>query len=180
MSGVNGRVKGQTFERDQARVWGLWVGDKDCIWRTATSGARGKHLASQGGDLAPAQGYLVKGWCLSIELKNTQTWSFENFLRVRADSVLGQFWKQARRDAKRRKFIPILVVKRVHLPPYVIFGSALLKKLPSAKVARLEDHVVLTFKLRDGGSSLRMIDQTDFLKIVPASLLGIKLGRDVL
>lgn len=90
-----GREKGFRFERDIARVLGeWWCGDEKALWRNTNSGARATVVGRvYGGDIIPANA-SAGHWPLCVELKKTESWSFDAFLHGNPGNELLAFMMQ--------------------------------------------------------------------------------------
>lgn len=145
---VNGKNKGNAFERRIAKRLSEWSGYK--FMRTPASGAihnfRDKRVVS---DIVPS---LAAGeFPFSIECKNVETsWDFSTFLKG-TSQTLNSHWKQCVEDAHREDLKPMLIFTKNYHNDYVMIRYEDYEKLPPMNHVRIrvrEDDLVI-FELTD-------------------------------
>lgn len=131
---VNGKSKGATYERHIAKLLSLWVTNgerEDVYWRSAMSGGRAtvrnrnsdKIEVRQAGDIcsvAPEGHVLTDAYYL--ELKHVKKLSLDQFI-IKDTGPLANFWKVAKREAKKHKKLPIIIARQNGWPDLVIAQS---------------------------------------------------------
>ncbi len=126
-----GKAKGASFERHIAKVLSLWITNgkhEDTLWRSAMSGGRatvqnrkGKKITvRQAGDIcsvAPEGHALTDEFYL--ELKHVKKLALDQFI-IKGTGPLANFWKIAKREAKKHKKQPVIIARQNGWPDLVI------------------------------------------------------------
>lgn len=133
-----GKSKGGGFEREVCKKLSKWISngkEDDLFWRSAMSGGRatvqrkkGKILKRQAGDItatAPEGHIFTDYWY--VECKFYKTLNFQGFMFSQR-GPLAEFWRKAKRDAKRYDRIPMMIVKENFSPVIVIVPAFALGK----------------------------------------------------
>lgn len=121
-----GREKGFRFERRIATLLGeWWCGDKKALWRNTNSGARATVVGQvYGGDIIPANA-SIQHWPLCIELKHSESWSFDAFLHGNPKNELLSFMCQCVYASKIGcNHIPLLICVRNRKVPVCLLGES--------------------------------------------------------
>lgn len=92
---------GKNFEKKISKIIGeWWCGQKSSFFCSIGSGSRSTTLPGQGlyaGDVVPVKDIGV--WPLCIEVKHTQSWSFQGFLQGNQGEQLYQYMGQCLQQA---------------------------------------------------------------------------------
>ena len=119
---VQGRPKGQKFERDIAKLLTVWTGVE--FRRTPMSGGWNKT-----GDITPKNPEMMEKFPFSIECKNHENWSLGKLLGAtryeELPAPIRKFWGQAVSDAEESGKIPILIFKQLNCPPLLMYLCSL-------------------------------------------------------
>ena len=105
------REKGVRWEREAAKLFAAWLGS-ECR-RTPLSGAYGSGW-NLGGDLMFQE--LLP---LYIELKNDESWRLEHLFT--GTGPIFKWWEKAAGEARMNHQVPLLVFKRNHIEPMVMY-----------------------------------------------------------
>lgn len=128
---VDGRAKGQDFEREAARKISLWISDnkdKDLLWRSAGSG--GRAASGHGieyGDLSvhkfdPIAVEFIKNFC--VELKRWKEVNPAKMMYNPHDDLLKE-WLKNYRVADKFNVNPLLIVKVDFVEPFWLFDGGM-------------------------------------------------------
>ena len=128
--GIRGRDKGREFELSIAKVFARWSGTP--FKRTPLSGGWDPNVVS--GDVFCVAEYEPKDtdrirFPFSIEAKDDESWDFVQLFKGTEKCPLKTFWRQATRDAKMTKKIPMLVFSKNWTPVFVMLQTPILERL---------------------------------------------------
>ena len=124
---VNGRAKGQVFERELARtvsVW--WTGNKDLekvraeelpFRRTPLSGGWDRKAAAS--DLLVVEPEALPcPWPFALEAKNQECWDWDGLFKNNAKWPVKAYWEQCCEAATKSKLHPLVLFTRKLQPIY--------------------------------------------------------------
>jgi hypothetical protein len=124
---VNGRAKGQVFERELARtisVW--WTGRKELekvraeelpFRRTPLSGGWDRKAAAS--DLLVVEpGALPVPWPFALEAKNQECWNWDGLFKANDKWPVKAYWDQCCEAAEKSKLTPLVLFTRKLQPIY--------------------------------------------------------------
>ena len=114
--GINGRRKGHSFERDQAKAWGNWWGDVKLFARTPVSG--GWKIA---GDIACTD----NDFPFVLEMKKRESWNFG--MLWSADCEIYKWLHQVVSDKTKKApawKIPMVVFTKNHDDIYCMMNTS--------------------------------------------------------
>jgi hypothetical protein len=136
---VNGKNKGNSFERLISKKLSLWASDNtrdDIFWRSENSGGRftirnkqNKYTETQDGDLACIVGdekYRIFLDKISIECKSYKNINLYDFITGTSNGITS-FWRQAKKQAEQSNKLPLLIVKKNNMP-IIVFTDKVLHK----------------------------------------------------
>lgn len=121
---MNGKAKGNVFERSIAKKLSLWLSDNsrdDLLWRTSNSGGRAtvrskKNLTTSNSDGDIASTSPDTQWFsdhIYLELKHYKNLNFLSLLTSPTGQIQG-WWKTARSQAGTKH--PILIIRQNNQP----------------------------------------------------------------
>jgi hypothetical protein len=152
-----GKAKGAQFERDVCKELSLWVSGharEDLFWRSAMSGGRatvagrkGKHLASQAGDISsvdPLGGNFISKFY--VECKFYKDLDFRGLITGKGKLV--EFWETTKTEALCYHKHPLLIAKQNKMPVLACLTRSGLAQLelndrPIVTVPRMNLYIVL-------------------------------------
>ena len=121
-----GKQKGSSFERDVCKRLSLWLTNgkrEDCLWRSAMSGGRATVHGTkvrQAGDIcavAPEGHILCEAYF--IECKHVKKLALDQAI-IKNTGPLIDYWKIARREAKRHSKMPVIIAKQNGWPVLLV------------------------------------------------------------
>lgn len=151
---INGRRKGHQFERDQAKIWGDWWGNRELFARTPMSG--GWKIA---GDIACTD----PDFPFTLEMKKHEGWFFEQLWNDKCE--IFAWLNQVQNDVVKKKAvgkIPMVVFTKNCCDVYVMVSMHLFLKM--ADYFRFENHVG-KMRFKKDLYDVMIIRQKDFLDI---------------
>lgn len=111
--GKSSKNKGSSFELKTARELSKWWGET--FHRTPASGAlHWKDDKRVSGDIVPPDGSIFP---FSVECKNHEGWTLDTM--VTNIGEFPSFWDQCTHDANEFSKVPMLIVKRNRVKPWV-------------------------------------------------------------
>lgn len=126
---VNGKQKGSAFERTVCRLLSQWVSHgkhDDLYWRSAMSGGRATVAKKKGIDVRQAgdiTSVSPEGHALTdlfyLECKFYRDLQIDSFI-LDNKGKLAEFWRVAKREAKRHNRLPMLIAKENRREPIII------------------------------------------------------------
>ena len=119
-----GRTKGHAFEKKVARevsIW--WTGEKSAFWRNLGSGGPARSMPTKGlhpGDIVPVK-ELRLPFLACIECKKTESWSWDELIRIGKRADVMQYWRQC--VSERAELDPWLVFAKNRSAPLIMLSS---------------------------------------------------------
>lgn len=118
---VNGKQKGNSFEREICTKLSLWITDGkhvDCLWRSAMSGGRAtvaKGTVRQAGDITAVapEGHILTDQ-FYIELKHYKELSIDCL--IKGKGALISIWQTTQKESAKYDRIPVLIFKQNNWP----------------------------------------------------------------
>lgn len=165
MRAGGGKQKGASFEREVCVMLSKWISNdlqEDIFWRSAMSGGRstvafkrGKHLASQAGDIScihPLGTKFIEHF--TPECKFYAKLDYEGLLTGKGKLL--DFWIEINEQAGRYNKHPFLVCRQNRMTPHVV-----LDKNGLLELGLTDNQTLLISKLYD----LYILDAARFIKI---------------
>lgn len=147
---VNGKAKGNAYERELCRKISLWISEgqfDDLIWRSASSGAvhtiRSKKSATKG-DYRSQVGDLCSIHEMSAAFMNKFGVEAKRYGNLEYDKLIcglkskaGTFWDTHVELCKKAEKIPLLIMKQDYRPDLVFMPTNIADKLQSGNNVRI-------------------------------------------
>lgn len=158
MRSGGGKIKGAEFERSVCKALSLWISsgkDEGLFWRSAMSGgrstvahAKGKHLATQAGDIS-AVGEAGMPFIATyvVECKTYKTLDYHGL--VTGKGKLVEFWHAVRAEAVRYDKLPILIARQNQHKTIVCLDKYGLSRLLSFRASLTLPHLDMNIVLFD-------------------------------